>query len=976
MSEITTMWPLYLLSFSKNRKGRRANHLPQRASRTRRARVTLGLESLEERWLLNGTITVTTTADDPTTPIAGQTTLRDAINQANANPGSTIDFNIPTTDKNYIGGFWNIYPTATLPPIRGAGTTIEGIADSNGQALISLRGDSDPNAPEGLDIEASNVTVNTMDVVAWNSSVFGIGINIGIVSNTNVTKNDIEGCNIGIYVQPAATNTKIEGNNISFNLEQGVVIDEANNTTMEGNIISDNKEEGILMFAGNNTTPFNATIGAPGTGNGNSINSNGTKNNGKANSGIDIYGNNTQNVLVQNNAIGGNLGNGISVGYLDFGTPTGTGSNGVTISSNDIEYNKGDGVEINGSNDPVLETTIERNGLNGEEVFSGLQDTIQGNSFYNNTNLGIQLDGNANNSIATPVLTSADDQDSSGHPVLNIRGNLPLSTVEPNGTYTLEVFAARPGAGLPSQTSLETATLMASGGNTNSFNLNVPLGGSFILDSTPITVTVTDPNGNTSEISNAISVTPPSVITVTTTSDDLDAPIMGQTTYRDALIIAGVNPGSKIVFNIPTSDPGYQNGVWTIRPTEELPGVVTGTTIDGSSQPGGALGKPVIVLDGSLVGSGANGVHMGDSSNITIEGMDIVNWKGNGIAILSDGDPAASNNVIRGNYIGIDPTGTKAEGNGVGIHVDAGARGTVIGGIGPGEGNVISGNLGAGIDAQSSVTVEGNRIGTSANGKNPVGNGADGVLIEQNFGGGDLIGGTAAGARNIIAFNGNDGVDVTSSGTPPTAGVAVLGNSIFGNNNQGIQLKNGVNNNQDAPDLTNVMFNSPASLSVSGVLNGPANITYRVEIFANPPGNNVQGEGFLGAQSVTTNGGATPFTITLNVPDNLGTAAYTATATDPNNNTSPFSNTVLATAPSPGGGGGSGHQPPPLKVPALLAFFDSLLGAIETVNGNGTETVTDNFLGIPLVVATYDSAGNFVSATLLGINLPNWVWNL
>ncbi|HTU88762.1 MAG TPA: putative Ig domain-containing protein, partial [Gemmataceae bacterium] len=77
-----------------------------------------------------------------------------------------------------------------------------------------------------------------------------------------------------------------------------------------------------------------------------------------------------------------------------------------------------------------------------------------------------------------------------------------------------------------------------------------------------------------------------------------------------------------------------------------------------------------------------------------------------------------------------------------------------------------------------------------------------------------------------------------------------------------------------------------------------------------------------------------------------------------------------------GGSGGGGHQPPVLNVPPLLAFFDALLGAIETLNANGTETVTDSILGIPLVVATYDNSGNFVSATLLGINVPNWIWNL
>jgi hypothetical protein len=69
-------------------------------------------------------------------------------------------------------------------------------------------------------------------------------------------------------------------------------------------------------------------------------------------------------------------------------------------------------------------------------------------------------------------------------------------------------------------------------------------------------------------------------------------------------------------------------------------------------------------------------------------------------------------------------------------------------------------------------------------------------------------------------------------------------------------------------------------------------------------------------------------------------------------------------------------RPPVLNVPPLLALFDSLLGATERINANGTETVVDSLFGIALVVATYDGSGNFVGATLLGFNVPNWVWYL
>jgi hypothetical protein len=61
--------------------------------------------------------------------------------------------------------------------------------------------------------------------------------------------------------------------------------------------------------------------------------------------------------------------------------------------------------------------------------------------------------------------------------------------------------------------------------------------------------------------------------------------------------------------------------------------------------------------------------------------------------------------------------------------------------------------------------------------------------------------------------------------------------------------------------------------------------------------------------------------------------------------------------------------PPSLHTPPLLALIDSLLGGIETVNGNGTETVIDRFFGIPLFVSTYDSAGDLMSVTVFGIDI-------
>jgi RHS repeat-associated protein len=72
--------------------------------------------------------------------------------------------------------------------------------------------------------------------------------------------------------------------------------------------------------------------------------------------------------------------------------------------------------------------------------------------------------------------------------------------------------------------------------------------------------------------------------------------------------------------------------------------------------------------------------------------------------------------------------------------------------------------------------------------------------------------------------------------------------------------------------------------------------------------------------------------------------------------------TVVLPPPPPA----SPPAPPTLQVPPLLEFIDALLGGVETLNANGTETITDFFFGFPLFVSTFDSSGNLVSVDLFG----------
>ena len=139
---------------------------------------------------------------------------------------------------------------------------------------------------------------------------------------------------------------------------------------------------------------------------------------------------------------------------------------------------------------------------------------------------------------------------------------------------------------------------------------------------------------------------------------------------------------------------------------------------------------------------------------------------------------AVGENEIEGNFIGTNATGMAPEPNGNdGITVVDSAANT-IGGETVSTGNLISGNGQSGIaivDAASNANVvEGNYIGTDVTGTNAVSNSRDGVafgellnpVVGVGYASNNTVGGTAAGARNIIS--GNGWTEFTSIRVPET----------------------------------------------------------------------------------------------------------------------------------------------------------------------------------------------------------------
>jgi len=219
--------------------------------------------------------------------------------------------------------------------------------------------------------------------------------------------------------------------------------------------------------------------------------------------------------------------------------------------------------------------------------------------------------------------------------------------------------------------------------------------------------------------------------------------------------------------------------------------IINGFTNAGNSACGiRIMSKGGNVISGNFIGTNASGfsaipntlgIYMEDSPNNTIGGntpgsRNVIS--GNvfsGVKIVSAG--SMGNRVI-GNFIGTNRNGTAAVPNRDGVDIEkmgTGSSNTHVGGTLPGEGNLISGNLSVGITTFGGVTdltIQGNLIGTDVSGKVALGNGAHGIGIGST-GSLTVIGGSSAGARNIISGNKYYGVVVDHD-----ASLVVQGNYI------------------------------------------------------------------------------------------------------------------------------------------------------------------------------------------------------
>jgi hypothetical protein len=272
--------------------------------------------------------------------------------------------------------------------------------------------------------------------------------------------------------------------------------------------------------------------------------------------------------------------------------------------------------------------------------------------------------------------------------------------------------------------------------------------------------------------------------------------------------------------------------------------------------------------------------------------------------------------IIQGNLIGTDATGSVAVGNDS-FGVRCGGT-TTIGRTAPGAANVISANGWDGISAgRSGCVIQGNYIGTDKTGTIDLGNWRGGIEVSAP---GALIGGTAVGAGNTIAHNGDAGVRVSGS---TSTGNSIRGNSIHSNDDLGIDNQSGGNGEPPPPVITAV---SPIS--------GTACAGCTVDVYSDYVD---EGRIYEGSTEADGNGDWS-FLAGASGPH------VTATATDVGGNTSEFS------APVTCGSGCIAVTPTPTPTPTPVGPAVGGIAVLPDVAEDGSSSL--DYAALGALVAT------------------------
>jgi len=831
-------------------------------------------------------------------------TLRAAIMEADV----LADVSKITFDNSIT----QIYPTSVLPPLTAGNTHIDGegsvildgsqIIQNNYGILIEA---SDHNIIQGLKIRnyvvgisvrafgQSTAEYNTIGLMKNETSdgsqrnVLILNAHGLIIRGEGASNNLVAGNYIGIHDNGnTAKPNKYSGVAIRGGAHDNLIGSLTGNSPLEGgNLISGNGDHGVYIWEGSYSNHISGNIIGTNLAGTSSV---------KNKIGILIYDGSPDNVIGispsgegQGNLISGN-GYGIQVedssstviaGNLIGTDPTGTSS-----------IPNYDGVLLKSADSSVI-------GTNGD----GITDELEGNLISGNTNRGLEINQNvsnnniiAGNKIGTDI-TGTNALANGGNGIKS-EGNFTRIGTDGDGVSDeLEgnLISGNGGYGIR----------LSSSGNIISGNIiGLDISGTGILGNyetglqigpnTAQNLIGTDGNGVSDELErNIISGNGNSSgyyygIEIET---GVDNTIAGNFIGPD---ITGTIALSTNQYGILISDSSDNNVIGTNG--DGTADLAEGNLISGNS------GFPIQILEGSgniisgnLIGtdisgtsalpngaaspsSGYGAIRIGGNNNLIGTNGDGLSdqLEGNLISgnLTSGVELMGENNVIAGNKIGTDISGTAAIGNsGSGIWSWGEHSNNRIGTDGNGlsdfeEGNFIGANGTHGIIVQTpNCEIAGNFIGTDAFGTTDLGNAMHGIYIRED--GTEITIGGSVEKSNTIAYNGENGINIQSNSPNK---VMISYNSIYSNQDLGIDLTpNGGVTTNDTGDVdvgANGLMNYPvltkatsipAFLAISGdMISSLPNTSYLVQFFDNEacdsPSGHGEGKTYLGSKQVFT----------------------------------------------------------------------------------------------------------------------------
>jgi hypothetical protein len=752
-------------------------------------------------------------------PTVEDCTLRAAIMESNANSIADVITFAPSVE--------NINPPNALPSITGNTTTIRAtshtvtITGPGPAILVGLSVPSDNNIIQGLVILNYPTAVSvsgeynligtdgdgTEDIAEGNTLSRGMLAGLTIEGDNNtVAGNKIGTTPNGNFTDPNGTGVHVAGD---YNIigTNGDGVGDAN----EGNLISGNTTNGVLVTGKYNRIAGNL-IGTDLNGSSALANgSNGVRLQDKAI--FHVIGTNGDGVgdADEGNLISGNLVNGIDLYDSAINVIAGN-SIGTNIGGTSAIANGGSGITI------VTDANANRIGTDGD----GVSDAVEGNLISGNAYHGIEIIQGSNAAVVAGNTIGTNADGTAAIP----NGEDGINTSSRNHRFGTD--------GDGQSDSLEGNLISGNSGH------GIDITGSFALYNTIAGNKIGTNAAGDGAIPNYIGIYVNDAFSNTIGTDGDGNGDQAESNLISGNTLHGVNinwhagyntvAGNYIGTNAAGTAP-LPNGSTGVKLSLGAERNIIGTDGDGQADE----------TEGNLIsGNGEDGVYISGS------GSDHNVVAGNAIGTNAAGDAALGNgeygvlfsNLPKNNLIGsdMDSIGDSAElnlisGNGKGgiyLRLNASQNllvGNYIGTDSSGTAAIPNGTYGVLLDhGVNFIRVRDNRIAYNTE---------DGILVEAQASSGNEF------SRNEIFANGGLGIDLHPYGVTPND----LGDP-----------DSGPNNLQNYPVLS-AATTSGISLTITGTLNGLTSVTYNIEFFSSQvcdSSGNGEGRWFLGEIGVNT----------------------------------------------------------------------------------------------------------------------------